>query len=60
VNLEREVTVILDILHSHSDFTPNEGLQVKGWPEVTMLRGEIIYQDGEIGQTSHRGGYLRR
>jgi dihydroorotase-like cyclic amidohydrolase len=60
VNLDKEVTVTTDILHSHSDFTPYEGLKLKGWPEVTIVDGKIIYQDGDIMQTSNKGKYLRR
>lgn len=60
VDLDKEVTVTTDILHSHSDFTPYEGLKVKGWPEVTIVGGEIVYQDGDIMKTPRRGNYLRR
>ena len=60
MNLDKEVTVTTDILHSHSDFTPYEGLKVRGWPEVTIVGGEIVYQDGDIIKTPRRGNYLRR
>ena len=34
-------------LHHGSDYTPWEGLEVKGWPIRTMLRGVTTMLDGE-------------
>lgn len=57
INDEKKVTA--DILHSAQDFTPFEGLKLKGWPKITILRGNIIYENGEIvGKPI--GQYLKR
>lgn len=48
VDMEREVTITPDILHSVSGYSPFEGRKVKGWPILTMLRGEVIYENGKL------------
>ncbi|HYL07826.1 MAG TPA: dihydropyrimidinase [Candidatus Udaeobacter sp.] len=34
-------------LHSRSDHNPYEGMQVTGWPALTLSRGRIVAGDGE-------------
>ena len=59
VDLRKEDRVSYKKLHSDSDVSIYEGKLVKGWPILTMLRGEIIYKDGKIiGKP--RGRYLAR
>ena len=54
---EREVTT--ELLLSAQDFTPFEGLLVKGWPTHTNLRGQPMFDDGEVvGEQIRR--YIRR
>src|SRR5213080_3385204 len=43
-----ERTISQKILHHGADYTPYEGLRVKGWPTLTMLRGKIIVEDGRL------------
>jgi dihydroorotase (multifunctional complex type) len=35
-------------LHSHSDYSPYEGEQLRGWPVATILRGRVLMQGGEL------------
>lgn len=35
-------------LESHSDYSPYEGMTIKGWPVRTMVRGRTIALDGKI------------
>jgi len=57
IELEREVTT--DLLLSAQDFTPFEGLKVKGWPTHTILRGHQVFTDGKV--TGHKvGTYIKR
>lgn len=46
-------------LHSAADFTPYEGLRVKVWPMVTLLRGQLVFDHGKL-ITSGAGVFLRR
>jgi dihydropyrimidinase len=55
---EREVVITNDILHHNTDYTPYEGRRVKGWPVVTISRGEILWIDGEVRSNAGRGRFL--
>lgn len=37
-----------DDLHMETDYTPYEGRRVTGWPDVVMLRGHVVFADGEL------------
>jgi dihydropyrimidinase len=56
---ERTVTVTHDLLHDNMDYTPYEGMTLKGWPIVTLSRGEIVWRDGEVHAKPGRGQFLR-
>jgi len=56
----REVTLSQQILHHDCDYTPYEGLAVKGWPVRTLLRGQTICLDGTITGSPGTGRYLDR
>jgi len=48
VDLDLEQTVTRKILLSDQDHTPFEGVPLKGWPRTTMLRGKVVFRDGEV------------
>ncbi len=55
----RAVTLSRSLLHENCDYTPYEGLRLKGYPVLTMLRGRVIVRDGEfVGESA--GRYLVR
>lgn len=60
VDLEREHTVGREATAAHSDFSIYDGVKFKGWPVMTISRGEVIARDGEIVGTPGRGRYLPR
>jgi dihydropyrimidinase len=45
-------------LHTNSDFCPYEGHQIVGKVEKTILRGEIVYAQGEFCGTPHGGQFI--
>jgi dihydropyrimidinase len=47
-------------MHDRSDYSPYEGMKVTGWPVVTMVRGEIVWQEGKVLRGPGRGGFLKR
>ncbi len=47
-------------LHEHCDYTPYEGLRLRGWPALTMLRGQVIARDGEFVGQQGAGEFLVR
>lgn len=47
----KEVELTWSSLHQKVDYCPYEGFRVKGYPELTMLRGRVIAKRGEfVGQ----------
>ncbi len=59
VDLDLEQTVTTEMLLSAQDHTPFAGVDVKGWPTTTVLRGTVVYQDGKvIGQPT--GQFIKR
>ena len=59
VDLERSEVVDHAKLHSAQDFSPFDGMRLSGWPETTILRGEVVYAKGLPGPVP-RGRYLHR
>ncbi|WBV41559.1 dihydropyrimidinase [Pseudoroseomonas cervicalis] len=47
-------------LHHAIDYTPWEGMAVKGWPSVTLRRGEVAVRDGEVLAQPGSGRFLPR
>ena len=56
----REVTITKSILHDRMDYTPYEGMTVTGWPVMTLSRGEVVWDDGEVLGRPGRGQFLPR
>ena len=56
----REVTISQSLMHGGSDYTPYEGIAVKGWPVSTMVRGKFVVRDGELTGTLGAGAYVPR
>jgi len=59
-DLDREVTVTQAMQHDHMDYTPYEGRRIRGWPELTLSRGEVVHRDGEPAGAPGRGLWLAR
>jgi dihydropyrimidinase len=56
---EREVTIRHADLHDAMDYTPYEGMTVKGWPVTTISRGEVVVANGRLMAEAGRGRFLR-
>ncbi len=56
----RRETIRQEIMHHGADYTPYEGMAVTGWPVVTMLRGEIVAEEGRIVGEKGGGQFLKR
>lgn len=48
VDLNKRVKVTTENLHSACDWTIYDGWEITGWPVVTILKGRVIMQDGNI------------
>jgi len=56
----KQVMITHDLLRDGSDYTPYEGLEVTGWPVLTMVRGRTVVRDGELVGEKGYGTYLPR
>jgi dihydropyrimidinase len=48
------------LMHHAIDYTPYEGLEVTGWPVITLRRGEVVMQDGKVQAEPGSGKFLAR
>ena len=62
VDLEKKATVSPGSLHSMCDWTIYDGWELKGWPTHTILRGNVIVENGEPLpiDTAGQGHYIPR
>ena len=56
----RETRVTARRLHMNSDYSPYDGMDLRGFPEITMLRGKVIQRDGEFLGKKGDGKFLKR
>jgi dihydropyrimidinase len=57
---ERRVTIRNENLHHNVDYTPFEGMEVQGWPETVLSRGEVVVEAGKLLGEPGRGRYLEQ
>jgi dihydropyrimidinase len=60
VDLNKRVRLGAQSLHQFSDYCLYEGWEVKGYPVLTMLRGNIIVENGKLLVNPGVGRYLPR
>lgn len=60
IDPERRVRLGKDVLHSRLDFSIYEGIEVTGYPVLTISRGEVVAEDGEVTSRPGRGRYVHR
>lgn len=56
----RKETISQSLMHHGADYSPYEGLAVTGWPVMTILRGKVVMEDGNILGAPGDGGFLKR
>jgi dihydroorotase-like cyclic amidohydrolase len=60
IDLDEEKEVSLDLLFTAQDFSPEEGMALKGWPDCTILRGQVIFEKGKVLGKPGYGEYVKR
>jgi len=60
VILNRVKTVQAKDFEMFSDHLPCEGLEIKGWPVMTLVRGKMIMKDGNVVGNVGWGRFLAR
>jgi dihydropyrimidinase len=57
---EKRVTLSAKRHHSRCDYNLYEGTEVQGAPEVVLLRGRVLVEDGELVAPPGFGQFIRR
>jgi dihydropyrimidinase len=57
---EKKVTISASTHHSKSDYSLFEGTEVTGVPEVVLLRGQVLVEEGELVASPGVGQFIRR
>jgi dihydropyrimidinase len=57
-NLRKELKA--EDMLSRCDYLPYAGYRTRGWPVLTMSRGDVIWDRGRIAGAKGRGRFLRR
>jgi dihydropyrimidinase len=60
IDPKKRVTLRAEMLNQHTDYCPYEGLEVTGYPVLTLSRGEVIAENGRYVGTPARGRFLKR
>jgi len=55
---DRTVRITNAVLHHNVDYTPYEGLEVKGWPQTVLSRGDVLVDNGSFVAADGRGQFL--
>ena len=57
---EKRETLSASTQHSRSDYNLYEGTEVVGAPEIVLLRGSVLVEDGELVASPGVGRYVAR
>jgi len=60
VDLEMKQTVSRELFETWSDYTLYEGIPLKGWPVITIVRGRVVARDGRVQVEPGYGKFLPR
>jgi dihydroorotase (multifunctional complex type) len=58
IDLAKEAVAPQKPIYSNTDYSIVAGRKIKGWPILTMLRGRIIAQDGNVVEETAEGKYI--
>jgi len=50
IDMKKDQTIEDSWINSKCGWTPYNGMKVKGWPIMTIIRGEIVMKEGEVTQ----------
>lgn len=60
VDMDLKKVITSSDLKSKCKWSPYFGVSLKGWPVMTIVRGSVVYNAGEITGTKGFGKYLKR
>jgi dihydropyrimidinase len=56
---EKKVIIDRNLLHEHVDYSPYESLELQGYPVLTLLRGNLVVENGAMKAPGPSGEYLK-
>jgi dihydroorotase-like cyclic amidohydrolase len=59
IDLEKEWEIRAANMHNKAKYTSFEGIQLKGKPVKTIVRGHVVYDDGIVGKPGY-GMFIKR
>ena len=60
VDLKIEQKITKESIKSPAEFSCFDGWNVKGWPTLTMVRGQVVFEDGKVIGKPGIGRYIAR
>ncbi len=60
IDQNKRVTATKDIFHENVDYTAYEGLELQGYPVMTIVRGKVIVKDNEFVGEDGYGRFIKR
>lgn len=57
---DKKITLTADFLHENVDYTPYEGLELRGYPVTTLAHGQVIVQDMQYIGGDPQGSFIPR
>jgi dihydropyrimidinase len=57
---EKRITLSPQTLHENVDWTPYDQIELQGWPETTISRGQVIVEAGHFRGQAGQGRYVSR
>jgi dihydropyrimidinase len=60
INPELEKTISVNDVQVDVDWTPYDGIKVKGWPIMTISRGHVIVENGKFLGQPGKGKFVKR
>jgi len=59
-NPDESRKVTLEMQHDNMDYTPFEGMDIQGWPELVMNHGRVIVEKGVLKADRGEGRFIAR
>ena len=59
IDPQKEVTISKDLIHTAADYSTFEGLSLKGYPALTILRGKIAFNKGKFCLGDPKGQFVK-
>ncbi len=60
VDLEKKITLSKDVLHNNIDYCLHDGLEINGYPVMTIANGKVIVENGEFKGEKGAGRFVKR